>query len=194
MLTLKEILLEAASKKDIYNAIDKKKQIYVNYVSPDNEVASGKRIIEVYAFGISKAGNYVIRAFQPYGDTVRGVPNWKLFRVDGFKKWTPLTRGFITPPEKRFSNIEPYNPHGDKTMYAVYHQIQFPIDDNEKELYVKDTVNNTNINNKEDANNRSKEIYKTPYEKEEKSKLDSIKKQLENPKFINDTFREKAQF
>ena len=42
----------------------------------------GKRWVEIYCYGVSKAGNDVVRVYQVGGDTKTIQPGWKLFRVD----------------------------------------------------------------------------------------------------------------
>ena len=82
------ILEESASVEDVTSAIDNHNRIIINYHSNGKEEADGARVIEVYAYGVTKAGNPVIRAFQPYGDTTSRVPSWKFFRLDRIVEWS----------------------------------------------------------------------------------------------------------
>ena len=78
------------------------------------------------AYGISKAGNMVLRAFQPYGDTKTKTPHWKLFRLDKIENWDILwkRRSFDEPPGQ-FTVDGEYNPNGDKSMSTVYLSANF---------------------------------------------------------------------
>ena len=69
------------------------------------------RIIEVYAYGLTKAGNPVIRAFQPYGDTSSRVPSWKFFRIDRIIYWKPTKQIFTKPASDYYKNIGNFNRH-----------------------------------------------------------------------------------
>ena len=90
---LQNILNEGVSSDIVNDAIDNKYQVEIKYNEPDSH-AIGKRIIEPYAYGISPSGNEVIRAFQYIGDTKRGVPKWKLFRLDRITSWNPTQNKF----------------------------------------------------------------------------------------------------
>ena len=76
------LLSESVSINSVNDAIDTHTRIIINYHTKGEDIATGARIIEVYAYGLTKAGNPVIRAFQPYGDTTSRVPSWKFFRLD----------------------------------------------------------------------------------------------------------------
>ncbi len=110
----KIILNESVSSNSVTDSIKNKYRVTINYEGdPSHGVAPGLRTIEVYAYGLTKAGNPVIRAYQPYGDTVSTVPNWKFFRLDRIKTWKP-TYALVTQPAPGF------NPNGDKSMSEVY--------------------------------------------------------------------------
>ena len=106
------ILLENIQIGKITDAISKTYEVKINYQS-DTDNASGERIIQPVAYGVTSKGNLVIRAFQPFGDTQSTVPSWKLFSISGIKKWKPLYDRVFTKPEG-------FNPYGDKTMETVY--------------------------------------------------------------------------
>lgn len=106
------ILLESVQISKITDAITKTYEVKINYQS-DTDSASGERIIQPVAYGVTSKGNLVIRAFQPFGDTQTSVPSWKLFSVSGIKKWQPLT-------DRIFNKPEGFNPYGDRTMETVY--------------------------------------------------------------------------
>lgn len=84
------MLIESVSINSITDSIKNLYQVVINYEGdPDHGIAPGKRVIEVYAYGLTKSGNPVIRAYQPYGDTASTVPEWKFFRLDRIKSWSP---------------------------------------------------------------------------------------------------------
>lgn len=107
-------LNESVSTNSVTDAIKKRYRVTINYEGdPKHGVAPGMRTVEVYTYGLSKAGNPVIRAYQPYGDTASKVPDWKFFRLDRITSWQPTYALFNRPAPK-------FNPKGDKTMSVVY--------------------------------------------------------------------------
>lgn len=110
----KLVLNEDVSVNSVSDSIKNKYQVVLNYEGdPAHGIAPGIRTVEVYAYGLTKAGNPVIRAYQPYGDTASEVPNWKFFRLDRIKSWKP-TYKLINKPAPGF------NPNGDGSMSVVY--------------------------------------------------------------------------
>jgi hypothetical protein len=105
------------SVSNINNAINNKNEVII-YYDGDENTSKGKRNTEVYAYGISMAGNPVIRAYQLSGDSDTIVPEWKLFRVDRISQWSVLKRRFTTPRPK-------FNPNGDKSMKSVLNITKF---------------------------------------------------------------------
>ena len=116
--TQQQILFEDVDVSSIELAIKKRKPVKVNYIADENEkeTGSGWRIIQPVAYGLSKAGNPVIRAYQPFGDTKTKVPHWKLFRTDKFETWKLINKKTNIPQPP----LEEYNPDGDKSMSTVY--------------------------------------------------------------------------
>lgn len=114
----KKLIFEDVDVSSIELAIKKRQPIYVNYIADDNdrEKGSGWRIIQPVAYGLSKSGNPVIRAYQPFGDTKTKVPHWKLFRTDKFETWRPVNKKTNIPEPP----LDEYNPNGDKTMSTVF--------------------------------------------------------------------------
>ena len=105
---------ESASVDSITDAIKNKYQVVINYEGdPSHGIAPGKRVVEVYAYGLTKAGNPCFRAYQPYGDTVTETPEWKLFRVDRVVSWEPTYKKILRPAPK-------FNPNGDGSMSQVF--------------------------------------------------------------------------
>ena len=114
------ILKESVEQNRVIDAIKKRIEIRVNYSSDDDPKGRGERIIQPVAYGLSKSGNPVVRAFQPFGDTKTKVPHWKLFRLDKFTQWKPLKRHFEEPPQFPYQTDGKFNPNGDKSMSEVY--------------------------------------------------------------------------
>ena len=114
-----ESLILEDSRSQIIDAIDKKIRVNIYYLGDDN-TAAGKRTIEVYAFGLTKAGNPVIRAYQIFGDTKTIKPAWKFFRLDRISRWEPTKFRFYTPISDRDPVAPKFNPNGDATMATVY--------------------------------------------------------------------------
>ena len=136
---LEQILLEeSVSTSDVIDVLDNHHRVLINYVSKskNRKIANGPRIIEVYAYGLTTAGNPVIRAFQPFGDTSSSTPSWKFFRLDGITRWIDKKQVFSSPASDRYPGIGEFNPEGDKTMAIVYKVAKFDDDD---EVYKTDT-------------------------------------------------------
>ena len=114
-------LNEAASPQQVMDAIKKRYEAKIYYAGDKDGKGKGMRLIQPVAYGLSKAGNPVVRAFQPYGDTTTKVPHWKLFRLDRIDKWSGIrNRKFDTPPAPQWSADGKFNPEGDKSMSEVY--------------------------------------------------------------------------
>ena len=219
---LKKLLKESASEKEVSDAIENHEQIIINYKSPrkQNDTANGERVIEVYAYGDTKAGNPVIRAFQPYGDTTTRVPSWKFFRLDGILSWQPTGKYFSHPASEDYKGLGEFNPNGDKTMLIVKQIAHFdkeePTQKPEEEIFKTDTEKRmdylrTQLENprKIDLSQFDKnkqppqtlaqlsqkmeqepDVYKTDTEK----RMDYLRKQLENPRKIDlNQFNKKEQ-
>lgn len=106
---------KAPTVEDVTNAIRDHKVVYIGYTGNGHQK---NRRIKPYAVGVTKKGNTVIRAFQQSGDTLRGVPKWKLFRLDRINYWSPTMETFQMPDSL-------YNPNGDGTMDTVLYQADF---------------------------------------------------------------------
>lgn len=190
MLNLYEILQKvlltesAVDVNKVGDAIDKKYQVKINYRSNDEDVANGARTIEVYAYGLTKAGNPVIRAFQPYGDTTSSTPNWKFFRLDRITNWE-TTNQFFHRPASDFYNVGKFNPTGDKSMSVVYKIATFD-GESEKDKEIAKNIDNGSgevqkvergAKKKETAKQNSGEIFKTDTERG----MEKLRKELDNP-------------
>ena len=112
--TLNKLILEVASTDQIVDAIRNKK-VCVIYYNGDEPGGRGLRVIEPVAYGISKKGNPVLRAWDREGASHKAylgkkpLPSWRFFRVDKMQ--------FIRPTQEIFNTVRPgYNPNGDKSM------------------------------------------------------------------------------
>lgn len=124
----KKLLFESVSVPSVNDAIKGRYEVTINYEGdPKHGIAPGIRTVQVYVYGLTKAGNPCIRAYQPYGDTASEVPNWKLFRLDRIISWKPTFSIFSKPAPK-------YNPNGDKSMSSVLSQIDFTTPANQADV------------------------------------------------------------
>jgi hypothetical protein len=123
---IESIITEEINITKVTDAIRKRKPVKITYKADDEPRGQGERIIHPVAYGVSKAGNMVLRAFQPYGDTKTKTPHWKLFRLDKIQNWNILwkRRSFDEPPGQ-FTADGDYNPNGDKSMATVYLSANF---------------------------------------------------------------------
>lgn len=120
-LILESLLKEEAMQADVIDAIKKRYEVGINYVSDKTSKGSGYRIIQPVAYGKTTSGNLVIRAFQPYGDTKTKTPSWKMFRLDRIENWKPMkNKRFKEPPSTDGDILGKFNPNGDNTMSEVY--------------------------------------------------------------------------
>lgn len=156
------LLLEDVSIDNINSAIDNHERIIIDYRSVEDEDA-GPRVVEVYAYGLTKKGNPVIRGFQPYGNTMTKVPAWKFFLVDGIYNWKPTGQTFDKPAKL-------FNANGDDSMQVVYKIAKFGINANDMDVPV--------VGPKIKTDN----IFKTDTEK----RMARLRHQLDNPINIAD--------
>lgn len=168
-----EILAESVSVSDINDAIDNHKRIIINYHTDGEDNATGARVIEVYAYGTTKAGNPVIRAFQPYGDTTSRVPSWKFFRLDRISDWKDTQQRFSRPASDYYHGIGEFNPNGDNTMSIVYKIAKFGNDNSSVESGPK----------------TKDSVFKTDSEQ----RMERMRQQLQNPIKIQDLQRKKQE-
>jgi predicted DNA-binding transcriptional regulator YafY len=121
--TLNNLILEVASKDQIIDAI-KTRRVCVIYYNGDEPGGRGLRVIEPVAFGYSKKGNPVLRAWDREGASHKAylgkkpLPSWRFFRVDKME--------FIRPTQEIYNEVRPgYNPNGDKSMERVLINAKF---------------------------------------------------------------------
>lgn len=111
-----KLLKESASVENVVRAMDNHNKVIINYHSKGENKNTGSRIIEPVAYGLTSAGNPVIRAFQPFGDTTTKTPGWKFFRLDRISYWEETNVSFGKIPDY---NEDELNADGDKTMSVV---------------------------------------------------------------------------
>jgi len=83
-----QLLLEQEDKLEVLRkAITERLPISIYYSGPPDEVREGQRVdIEPIVLGTNaKSGNMVIWAYVFKGISKRGLPGWKMFRVDRIK-------------------------------------------------------------------------------------------------------------
>lgn len=168
-MTLREItrniLCENVSNDDINDVINGHNYVVVNY-DGDDGTHKGKRMIQPVAYGLTTAGNPVIRAYESFGDTKTSVPRWKYFRVDRISSWKNTGKKFLEPAEK-------FNPDDDRSMSVVYNIAKFGNDENEMD---------TPESSPKMKSDEKPEIFRTDSE----MKFDKLRKQLQNPLTISD--------
>ena len=116
--TLNNLILEVASRDQIIDAI-KNRRVCAIYYDGDEPGGRGLRVIEPVAYGLTKKGNPVVRAWDKEGAShtsylgEKPLPGWRFFRVDKMQ--------FIRPTQEIFDTPRPnYNPNGDKSMERVF--------------------------------------------------------------------------
>lgn len=116
----RHILRESVTPQNIIDAIKKRYEVKIAYSADEEPKGKGERIIQPVAYGLSTAGNPVIRAFQPYGDTKTKVPHWKMFRLDKITSWKGFPKRKFKEPPGDYTADGKFNPTGDKSMSEVY--------------------------------------------------------------------------
>jgi predicted DNA-binding transcriptional regulator YafY len=116
--TLNDLILEVASRDQIFDAI-KNRRVCAIYYDGDEPGGRGLRVIEPVAYGLTKKGNPVVRAWDKEGAShtsylgKKPLPGWRFFRVDKMQ--------FIRPTQEIFDTPRPnYNPNGDRSMERVF--------------------------------------------------------------------------
>ena len=163
------LLTESVGVDEVNDALDNHKRVIINYRSKGEDKNTGARVIEVYAYGLTKAGNPCIRAFQPYGDTTSRVPSWKFFRLDRIIEWKPTEQTFDRPADFYYKNLGNFNPNGDETMSVVYKVAKFG----------NDQIPQVSVN---DDPKTKEDVYKTDSE----TRMERLKQQVNNPIKLSD--------
>ena len=174
---IKELLQEDVSVEEVNDAINNTYEVEINYHSNGDNIATGRRIIQPVAYGLTKSGNPVIRAFQPYGDTTTSIPAWKIFRMDRIRNCKHLKLKIFSEPPGTYSADGIFNPNGDKTMSTVYTIAKF---NKNSPVNNKIEIKNTGPVKKSDIK-QEPEVFKTDTERG----IENLRKQLENPQYIS---------
>jgi predicted DNA-binding transcriptional regulator YafY len=123
---VKRLILEK-SAEEISNSI-KNKNIVTIYYDGDDNGGKGLRVIEPFCYGVSKAGNAVIRAWEREGASYTAqkgeqpLPGWRLFRVDRIGSYNFDPRQNFTEPRPQ------YNPN-DKGMTSIKLCAKFDLEE-----------------------------------------------------------------
>ena len=119
-----DLLTESVSVDSISNAINGLHPAWITYDDKKGGGGKARRLIYPVAYGLTKAGNPVVRAFQPQGSSKRGLttppnnreyPKWKFFRVDRIKFWRTVNSNTYNSEE-----LVGFNEEGDNSMSTVY--------------------------------------------------------------------------
>jgi len=97
---------ESSMRRTICSAIDSKQVIKFYY-------HGGFRLVEPFCYGVSTAGNEVLRGYQISGYSESGDPvGWKLFRIPEISS--------LAATGQHFTGVRPgYNPN-DSAMATIY--------------------------------------------------------------------------
>ena len=114
------LLLESVSEDNVKAAIDGRYNVNILYRDFENAPPS-KRYIQVYQYGITKAGNRAIRAYQIFGasKTTPKESAWKIFRLDRIEGWFPTKVKWNKPVSDLDASIARYNKDGDKSFSQI---------------------------------------------------------------------------
>lgn len=116
------ILNESVGGDQVIDAIDKRVGVLITYNGEDND-HYGVRYIEPYVYGSTVRNNPAIRAYQYYGDTKKGVPKWKLFRLDRIESWQPTDNHFDLEPKARGWAAQAFNGN-DKLLPTIFKVVE----------------------------------------------------------------------
>ena len=110
------LLFEDVSNQgnEIQSAVKNMHPARIVYNGP-TDAGTGERVIYPVAYGVSTAGNLVVRAFQPQGSTSSEVPSWKFFRLDRIEKWDTDNSETFNPED-----LNGFNESGDEQMETCY--------------------------------------------------------------------------
>lgn len=163
---IRDILKENVTQSEIVDATTKKYEVILNYTPDENGSGGGERLVQPCAYGRSTAGNYVIRAYQPFGDSSSKSSGWKEFRIDKIKGWEPLKdRTFQKPPG--------FNEAGDNGMSDVFVMSDFGGE--QQSAQGRETANNNTSVNK-----RYQDLYDKYKQTIDNMKFDYIKKNADD--------------
>ena len=116
---IKSLIGESITTDQALDAIRNRYYVRIRYNDEQEAPHEGTRVIMPVAVGTTKKGYPVVRAFQTQGDTRRGAPKWKFFRLDRISAWTPFkNKQFTIAPDL-------YNYDGDRSMKTFIDNAKF---------------------------------------------------------------------
>jgi len=120
-----QLILEGVEEQNVNDAIDNKYMVNIMY-SDSPETPPTNRYLQVYAYGLSKAGNRVIRAYQLGGQSKSGFDKsrWKLYRLDRISQWSPTQMKWHRPIQGHDVNAKEFK-FRDKEMSTIYNMVTF---------------------------------------------------------------------
>lgn len=117
---INNILREEVDNATIIDAIKKRHPVRITY----SDEPIGPRDIMPVAYGLSVAGNPMIRAYQTDGVSSENTHGWKTFRVDRIGQWTTdKSKVFDQPP--LYPGDGQYNGSGDEKFSQIYVSADF---------------------------------------------------------------------
>lgn len=124
---IKSLLNEEVGSDSVLDAIHNKYYVRIRYNDGKDGKSvgnpRGSRVIQPMAIGTTKSGNLVVRAFQIDGNSRKGAPNWKFFRLDRISSWKPMpNKHFNEPPNPSYGV---YNTNGDRSMGEFFDNAKF---------------------------------------------------------------------
>lgn len=124
---IKSIIIEEVEHDKVLDAVRNKYYVRIKYDDGKGGQGfgnpKGSRIIQPMAIGTTKKGFPVVRAFQIDGNSRKGAPNWKFFRLDRIISWIPMrNKHFVSPPDGSYGE---YNYFGDKSMGSFWDNSKF---------------------------------------------------------------------
>ncbi len=109
--------MERISSNELDVAMDNHNYIGFNYNSTEGRGEhTGVRKAIPFAYGVTKIGNPVLRAFQIEGDTTTDNMRWKFFRLDRIENLNIWDETFTKEDIDKCSQYGQANFSGDKTM------------------------------------------------------------------------------
>lgn len=98
------LLLESVNDQNIIKAVNKMLHVRITYDDKQGGKGKRERYILPIVYGRNKKGNKVVRAYETFGSTKRGLKYnpetapegnpWKMFIVDNIVSWTNGNRSF----------------------------------------------------------------------------------------------------
>jgi hypothetical protein len=82
------LILESVGRPQIIDAINQPSRVKISYQG-EKDTAPKDYVIDPYVYGVSLAGNDIIRAYESKGPSDSKNHDWKTFRVDRILRWEP---------------------------------------------------------------------------------------------------------